>query len=133
MSRLWNQTKRLLLRFRFPISLPEEVAEALGIYLPSSVNSQDLIARLTNKGCQPTRLIRFMPRYKAEEAFHRAWRCDRFSHITLFTYYFLEGLVEFCLHFDAEGRLRRLYVQHRSLKEELGIEIPLGVSSRAFM
>ncbi len=128
-----NFIQRFLLRFRFPVSLPEEIADALGVYLPTKATVDELLTRLTTKGCQPTRLMRFMPRLKAESAFRTARRSDRFARTTHFAYYFLDGWLEFCLHFDSEDRLRRLYIHHRSLNAERGVEIPLGISPKAML
>jgi hypothetical protein len=66
-----------------------------------------------------------MPRKDAEAAFQRARRKEHFCRNSLFSYYFHEGWLEFCLHFDEKNRLRRIYLQHKRLESELGVEIPL--------
>lgn len=116
---------RFFLRFKYPVSLPEEVAEALGIELSNQVTFDELVRQLACPACRPTRLKRFMPRDKAEAAFMRAPRREKFSNNTLCSYYFNEGWVEFILRFDEKSRLRRIYLQHKKVKGDQGIEIPL--------
>lgn len=66
-----------------------------------------------------------MPRNLAEEAFSTARRMDRFKQCSLFSYYFDEGWLEFELRFDADARLRRVYVRHRRLPQDEGVELSL--------
>lgn len=115
---------KLFLRFRYPVSLPEEVAEALGVNLSKFSSFQEFIEQLFN--CRPTRLTKFMPRKDAEKAFQNALQKDRFQQMSLFSYYFNEGWLEFVLQFDEQSRLRRLYLQHKQISQEEGIEIPLN-------
>ncbi|MGA8164815.1 MAG: hypothetical protein WB791_07320 [Waddliaceae bacterium] len=117
---------RLFSRFRYPVALPEDVAKALGICLCNSLAFDEFVHRLTRSSCRSKRLIKFMPRQEAEKAFIKAQRKERFGKNTLFSYYFTEGWLEFDLQFDSEARLRRLYVQHCSIKNDHGIEIQLS-------
>jgi hypothetical protein len=121
----YDQLCRFFLRFRYPITLPEEVAGALGIDLPNFLTFEQFVERLTGPECCPTRLNRFMPREKAEEAFLHAHCKELFKQTSLFSFYFTEGYLEFILHFDEQGLLRRLYMHHKRFKEERGVEIRL--------
>jgi hypothetical protein len=120
-----NFLYRVLLRFRYPVSLPEDVAGALGVEITNLISFEEFFSRLVCPSCRPTRLIKFMPRDKAEAAFHGALRKERFRHNTLFSYYFNEGWMEFVLSFDEHSRLRRIYLQHKKIPKEGGIEIQL--------
>ena len=113
----------LLLRFRFPCTLPSEIGDSLGVELPRYPTFPQLIQNISS--CNPTTLHRFMSREDAENAFTTAQRKERFVGNSLFSYYFNEGWIEFVLKFDDNSRLRRLYVHHKSIKEDEGIEIPL--------
>lgn len=116
---------RFFLRFRYPVSLPEDIAEALGINVSNYLTFDEFVNQLTSPACRPTKLLKFMPRDKAEEAFRGALRKERFKQNTLFSYYFSEGWMEFALLFDEQSRLRRIYLHHRKIAQEEGIEIPL--------
>lgn len=115
-----------ILRFRYPVSLPEDIAADLGIFASNFLTFDEFVCQLTNPTYHPQRLIRFMPRDEAEDAFQNAQRKERFGRTSLFSYYFQEGWLEFNLQFDEHSRLRRLYVQHRNFHTEQGIEIPLA-------
>lgn len=116
---------RFLLRMRYPVSLPEEVAEDLGISVSDSWSFDSFVGELVSPACRPTRLKKYMPRDQAEAAFHGALRKERFAHNTLFSYYFNEGWMEFSLLFDEQSRLRRLYLQHRKISTQEAVEITL--------
>jgi len=117
---------RLLLRFRYPVSLPEDVAQALGIQVSNFMSFEEFVKQLVSPDCRPTRLTKFMPREKAEEAFEGAQRTERFKQNTLVSYYFNEGWMEFVLFFDEQSRLRRIYLQHKKIDQDEGIEIHLN-------
>jgi hypothetical protein len=114
---------RFFLRFRYPVSLPEDVASALGIPLSNSLTFQEFVNCLTQPNCCPTTLTKFMSREKAEEMFHTALRKEHFRHNSLFSYYFNEGWMEFMLQFDEQSRLRRIYIQHKFLEDNF--ELPI--------
>lgn len=116
---------RFLIRFRYPVTLPEEIAEALGVSIPNSLNFDELVHKLTCHTCRPTKLCKFMPRNQAEAAFKTAQRKERFKSNSLFSFYFNEGWLEFVLQYDDDSRLRRMYIQHKIIQEERGIEIQL--------
>lgn len=116
---------RFILRFRYPVSLPEDIATALGVELSNDLTFNEFVDFLSCPHCSPSRLTKFMKRDLAEAAFKNALRVDRFPRKTLFAYYFEEGWLEFCLSFDDRHRLRRVYVQHRQITSDEGIEILL--------
>lgn len=118
---------RFFLRFRYPVTLPEDIAKALGINVSNHVSFDEFLGFLTNPRCSPTTLEKFMPRNKAENAFKDAQRKDCFRHNSLFSYYFAEGWVEFKLEFDSEERLRRMYILNQRIQEDRGAEIPLAI------
>lgn len=120
---------RFFLRFRYPVSLPEDVACALGVELSCYLTFEEFVGRLKCPHFRPTRLRKYMPREQAEDAFSSALRIDRFGQKSLFSYYFNEGWMEFVLQFDDQARLRRVYLQHRDIPDDLGIEIPLTQDS----
>lgn len=124
--RAFDHVQRFLLRFRYPMTLPEEVAQALGVEIPNTVTFEQFFQKLSCPECLPTRLSKFMPRAEAEEAFLHAHCKEHFSNRTLFAFYFSEGCLEFDLQFDAQSRLRRLYMNHPCLKQMRGIEIRLA-------
>lgn len=117
---------RFFLRFRYPVSLPEDVAEALGVPLSNFLTFEELVDHLTCSDCRPTRLKRFMPRDKAEQAFQGALRKECFRQKSLYSYYFNGGWMEFILQFDDQSRLRRIYLQHKEIAQEQGLEISLS-------
>ena len=125
MSEIVRSIFKLLLRFRYPVSLPEEVIDALGIDASHSINFQEFMEVLSNPRSNPKNLSRFMPRRKAEALFAAAVRKERFRYESLYSFYFSESWVEFVLHFDNDSRLRRLYIQHKDLCEEGGVELLL--------
>ena len=116
---------RMILRFRYPVTLPEEIATDLGITISNFMTFNEFVSQLTQTSCRPGKLKRFMPREDAEAAFECAQRKEIFGRNSLFSYYFNEGWLEFSLHFDEHSRLRRIYLQHQCVDEEQGIEIPL--------
>ncbi len=119
---------RLFIRFRYPVSLPEDISEALGIPLSNYLSFEEFVEHLISPTCRVTKLTKFMPREKAEYAFRSALRKERFKQNTLFSYYFSEGWMEFVLQFDEQSRLRRIYLQHQKIQSPLGVEIPLSNS-----
>lgn len=125
MNEILRSIFKLFLRFRYPVSLPEDVIDALGIEASHSINFQEFMEVLSNPRCNPKNLSRFMPRRKAEALFTTAVRKERFRHESLYSYYFRDSWMEFVLHFDNDSRLRRVYIQHKDLCEEEGVELLL--------
>lgn len=113
----------LFVRFRYPVSLPEDVAADLGINMTNSLSFREFIHRLTDPVHRPTKLTRFMPREEAEDIFRSALRKERFQQNSLFSYHFKGGWMEFILQFDEQARLRRLYIRHKYLKHKHEIRI----------
>lgn len=111
------------IRFRYPVSMPEDVAEDLGFNLSNSLTFSEFIDYLTNPCHRPKKLARFMPRQQAEDIFRLALRKEKFQQNSLFSYYFKGGWMEFVLQFDDQSRLRRLYIRHKDLKEKHEISI----------
>ncbi|NGX42820.1 MAG: hypothetical protein K940chlam7_01108 [Chlamydiae bacterium] len=116
---------RFFLRFRYPVTLPEDIAIALGVDVSNYQTFTELVRCLESPDCCPTRLEKYMPRHEAENAFAGAQRKDCFKRSSLFSYYFSEGWMEFSLEFDPESRLRRVYIYHKEIQNERGIEIHL--------
>ncbi len=115
----------VLMRVRYPVSLPEEVARALGVELSNFMSFRAFVDYLGSTSCRPTRLAKYMSRGEAEALFGSALRKERFQRTSLFSYYFNHSWIEFKLQFDEQERLRRLYLQHRKVDTPGGIEIPL--------
>jgi len=126
--KLFDPLMRLMVRFRYPVSLPEDIASDLGIPLTNRISFDEILQVLTRPPTPLTKLIRFMPREEAEWHFKTALRKEFFSHNSLFSYYFSEGWVEFLLQYDDHSRLRRVYVRHKSLKRNC--EIPISQSTK---
>lgn len=124
---------RFFLRFRYPVSLPEDIAQALGLEISNYVTFAQFVNYLTSSSFKPTRLTRFMPREKAEEAFQNAHSKELFKHTSLFSFYFPEGWMEFVLEFDEQSKLRRLYLHHKAIKQERGQEILLNISQNKWL
>jgi len=116
---------RLWARFRYPVSLPEDLSNALGLAFSNCMTFDEIISKLTHPSTTLIRLKKFMDREEAEEAFESAYKKDRFSKNSLFSYYFNEGWIEFILYFDDESRLRRIYFQHKMIEQDEGIELAL--------
>ena len=114
---------RFFLRFRYPVSMPEDIATDLGLSIPRFLTFQEFVACLKSPDIQPSKLIKFMGREQAEQIFRTAIRKERFSEQSFFSYYFNEGWLEFILQFDEKSRLRRLYIQHKDLSPKVEIAI----------
>lgn len=113
----------LFVRFRYPVSMPEDVASDLGLEITNSLNFKEFMRCLTDPRHRPTKLSRFMPREQAEDIFRLAKRKERFQQNSLFSYHFKGGWMEFILQFDEQSRLRRLYIRHKDLKQKHEISI----------
>ena len=115
----------LFIRYRYPVSMPEDVAADLGLNASNSLSFKEFIKYLTDPRHRPTKLTRFMPREQAEEIFRLALRKEKFQQNSVFSYHFKGGWMEFILQFDEQSRLRRLYIRHKDIKHkhEMGISI----------
>lgn len=128
-----NILSRFLARFRYPVSLPEDIASALGVHFSNAISFKDFVSKLSSPAFKPTTLSKFMLREQAEQLFFNAPRKEHFAESTLISYYFNEGWLEFVLKFDKEKRLRRLYLQHKTISQDEGIEIPLPRVDKEFL
>lgn len=122
----FDQLCRFFIRFRYPVSLPEDIAQALGINLSNYITFEKFVGQLTCPSCAPTRLKKFMSREKAEEAFQNAHCKEHFKKTSLYSFYFSQGWMEFVLEFDDQSRLRRVYLHHKDIKHDRGVEIQLA-------
>ncbi len=116
---------RLICRFRYPVSLPEDVAHDLGMHLPNTLNFQEFIQLLSSPHHRPSRLRKFMPRLQAEHVFELALKKESFRSSSLFSYYFNKSWLVIALYFDEEDRLRRIYLQCPACEQLDGFDIPL--------
>mgnify|MGYP003994059141 CR=1 FL=1 len=124
MKKLFKSFITLFVRLRYPVSLPEEVAAALGMERRRRFCSfKGFLEEL--EGCEPKNLYRLMARESAEAVFHAAVRKERFNGTSLFSFYLGETWVEFRLLFDEESCLRRIYLCHCHTSDEEGVEISL--------
>jgi len=112
-------------RWRYPGSMPEEIASALGVGLSNQMSFEDFFNRLTSPHCNPSHLTRLMPRSLAEAQFQNATHCEKFHRATICSYSFPQGWLEFKLHFDDHNLLRRLYIHHHSIPTDQGQELLL--------
>ena len=71
-------------RFRYPVSLPEDVAKDLGMDLPNNIKFQKLIDLLATPGQRPAKLRKYMPRVSAESTFESALKKETFKSCSLF-------------------------------------------------
>ena len=120
-----RQITRLIYRFRHPVTLPEEVACDVGVPLSNGLSCEAVIQRLKDPRQASKKLVRMMPRERAEGLFHNALRQEKFRRSTLFSYYFATGWMEFSLQFDDQDLLRRVYILHRNIIDDRGVEMPL--------
>ena len=115
--KLFKGITRLFERLRNPISLPEDIGKDLGIQiLYNGLKFEDCIEKLTLCDCKSKYLTRLMPREEAELLFKSAVRKETFRDTSLFSYYIYNGWLAFKLIFDDQNRLRRVYLQHCSIK-----------------
>lgn len=120
---------RLFCRFKYPISLPEDVATALGVSVSNFVPFDLLIKTVSANSTRPKSLKKYMPRREAEQAFKAALKVERHRDRSIYSYYSNNNWVEFSLVFDQDGRLRHLFMKHNdSAFFEKGIEIPLDTT-----
>jgi hypothetical protein len=123
----FSAVREMLIRFRYPVSLPEDVAESLGVAIDNTIEFQNFINICHS--LRPTRLTKFMPRMEAERAFHSALRKEKFSCSSLYSFYFNEGWLEFELQFDANSLLRRVYLHHKLISGTVELNLAIDESS----
>jgi hypothetical protein len=125
MSQLLESLTRLISRFRYPVSLPEDVARDVGMHLPNSLNFQEFLQLLGAPHQRPAKLRKYMSRTLAESTFESALKKESFKSCTLFSYYFNKGWLVFALYFDEDARLRRVYLQCPSCAPIDGFDLVL--------
>lgn len=112
---IFTHVLQILVRLRYPVSMPEDISSALGIQVGNSIRFKQLLEQLTAPTLKICNFTKFMPREEAERFFKEALRKDRFKQSSLYSFYFTEGWLEFELFFDDDSKLRRLYFHHRQL------------------
>lgn len=122
---LLESLTRLICRFRYPVSLPEDVAHDLGMHLPNTLNFQEFLYLLSSPYQRPAKLRKYMSRTLAESTFESALKKESFRSCSLFSYYFNKGWLVFALYFDEDGRLRRIYLQCPACEPIDGFDLPL--------
>ena len=122
---LVDSITRLISRFRYPVSMPEDVAHDLGFHLPNTLNFCDFVDLLNMAQYRPTKLWKMMPREQAEATFQSALKKENFKSISLFSYYFNKGWLVFALYFDEKSKLRRMSLQCPSCIDSKGFDISL--------
>lgn len=122
---MWDYFSHVIARLKYPVSLPEEVGEALGVELSCQASFDEFIRELMQPELRPTRLVKYMAREQAEALFGKAVKTERFHQKTLVSFYFNKGWLEFMLQFDEDSRLRRIYFYHEATRRPRGVEIPL--------
>ena len=120
----FDSLSRIVARFWHPVSLPEDVADVLGVTISNFVTFDELVSVVERSRCDPMKLAKFMPRKDAEAAFSHSKCKECFHDRTLVSYYFNEGWIEFILHFDECSQLTHVYLMHKGIEEDGGVEIP---------
>jgi hypothetical protein len=116
---------RLISRFRYPVSLPEDVAHDLGMQLPNTLPFHAFLQLLASPHQRPANLRKHMSRTMAEAAFASALKKEMFKSSSLFSYYFNKGWLVFALYFDDHSRLRRVYLQCPACEPLEGFDLTL--------
>lgn len=121
----WHALLRILARFRYPVSLPEDIAEDLGIQVSNLLSFKKFLHTLCHLAPKNVKLHKYMRRTTAEALFKAAVKKESFQNASLFSYYFKkDGWLALRLNFDEQSRLRRLYIEHPLLPKQ-SVEIPL--------
>ncbi len=128
---LFSAIQQMLVRFRYPVSMPNEVAASLGIQVENTIPFSNFLSLCQT--CRPSRLTKFMPRHEAERAFKGALRKERFSSSSLYSFYFNEGWLEFELQFDTNSLLRRIYVHHKLIDDPGVYELSLDIDEQPML
>lgn len=108
---------RLISRFRYPVSHPEDISHDLGMNLPNHLKFGEFLKVLSSPNQQPARLYKKMSRSLAEMVFETALKKECFGSCSLFSYYFNKGWLVFALYFDEKECLRRVTIQSPSCEK----------------
>lgn len=109
---LVEELSRLMSRFRHPNSLPEDIANDLGISLSNHTSCEKLLELLASSECKPKKLYSMMSRHEAESSFNFFLKKEQFKSHTLISYYFNKGWIIFSLYYDQFQKLRRVHLQY---------------------
>ena len=123
--RVLESLTRLISRFRYPVSLPEDVAHDLGMNLPNTLNYHEFLQLLSSPHHRPTKLRKFMSRRQAEQTFELALKKETFKSCSLFSYCFNKSWLVIALYFDEQERLRRVYLQCPSCEKFDGFDLAI--------
>jgi hypothetical protein len=111
MQQILENLSRFLSRFRYPVSLPEDIATDLGLDIPNTLTFEQFLNRFSAQLAPPKHLWKWMRRDAAENVFKLAQKSEIFLSSTLYSYYFSKGWIVIALYFDENEALRRVYVQ----------------------
>lgn len=117
-----NLILNMIHRMRHPASLPSDVATDLGLGIYSRLPLMELLKLIQSPTFKTDKLKKFMRKEIADGVFKHAARKDIFQFTSRFSYLFGQGVLEFVLHFDTEGRLRRAYVHFQETQIELELD-----------
>ncbi len=104
------QLVKLLHRFRYPVSLPHDIAHDLGLNAPPTTSLAVFLEFLCSSSPKPCRLRKWMMRCQAEASFQTALKKETFGGCSLFSYGFNKGWLVIALYFDERDLLRRAFV-----------------------
>jgi hypothetical protein len=105
--------------------LPDELLKTLGLDLKGNSSIEDLLEKLNHSKSLHIKLKKFMTKREVENAFISAEKKEHFSRHSLYSYYFSKGWVGFFVSFDQDLKLRRVYLQYKSLRYQDTIELYL--------
>lgn len=123
--KVMDSLSRFFARIWYPVALPEDLTEAFGVELSNYLSYSKLLEKISSCHLHPQKLAKYMPRRLAESVFKHATSMEIFKDKSIASYYFQEGCIEFVLSFDHNGTLRRVYLLHKAVENEEGIELPL--------
>jgi hypothetical protein len=105
--------------------LPDELLKTLGLDLEGKSSIEDFVEKLNHSKSLHVKLKKFMTRREVENTFLSAEKKEHFSRHSLYSYYFSKGWLGFFVSFDQDLKLRRVYLQYKSLRYQDFIELYL--------
>lgn len=123
--RWWEVIFSCLARIRYSGTPHTEIALALGIVPPQTLCVRKFVKQVARRCELSQTLYRFMGKKEAEKQFDNALIKEHFKNFSLFSYKFPGGWLQFALKYDTEHKLRRLYIHHKFLPQQEGIEVTL--------